>query len=753
MRKRLGLILVTGLVVWGCTTQQAVVREGKEYGVTQGVFHGRWWNYYERGASYLSGDFYAEAESDLRKAIDGRSRDTWAARTYGMHFVEYFPNRELGIVYYKMDRLDEAQQYIEASLGQVDTERGHYYLDLIKRAKIARGKLDDISNPTLTALVTVAELMPPAPAAKPAEPVAPAPVAQPAEPKQPVEAPKPVTATPAKPEKPIVAAAPAAPTQKVIISERQLPIEIKASDDIGVAKVAVNGQELPQRGSAEQVSFSDELVLKEGTHEIEIAASDLADKEVKQTVEVTVDLTGPTIGIFAPSDPTVTENIAVQMEGISVDNNGVVSVALGDRVLAESPGDPRLKFSADLPLGKGENSFVLLAKDTAGNETRSAVKVFRGRPDSMAARLWVIQQKAPHLLAYAANGFPEYLPAIETSLAAADEPAVLVNIKSPSPDRPYRHNRTLRISGDVIAQTKVASLTINGEPFEPMTGAPKESFNKRIPIDMAQGEGDAKKTVTVTATDDQGHESKQEFEVDIRPIEINSRDSKMPVAVLAFAGSDVDASTSELLRTTTEMKLQDTDRFRMLDRTQLQAVLTEQQLAASLADPAQAIQLGKLINAQMFVVAEVFPRDQKGLEIKARAISSETTDLLATLDAFVDDRDDSAKIEAGCKGLAAQLVQDFPRLSGEVLSVRPQPDGADLLVNWTKEDGVVEGMYMLIVKEDLWVDETTGEVLDQDIVEIGRAKIERILTNGSKAKAIKAEEGAELAEGMAAITM
>ena len=83
------------------------------------------------------------------------------------------------------------------------------------------------------------------------------------------------------------------------------------------------------------------------------------------------------------------------LEGVSIDDNGVVSVALGERILAEASGAGRLEFATDLPLGRGENSFVVSARDLSGNETRSAVKVFRGKPDSMAARLWLIEQKAP----------------------------------------------------------------------------------------------------------------------------------------------------------------------------------------------------------------------------------------------------------------------------------------------------------------------------------------------------------------------
>ncbi|HOZ48320.1 MAG TPA: CsgG/HfaB family protein [Candidatus Hydrogenedentes bacterium] len=688
-----------GVVIWGCTTQQGLVREGQEYGVTKGVFHGRWWNYYERGCSYQAGGFHEEAAADFEAAIKMRSEDTWRARTYGMHYVEYFPNRELGIARYHLGQLDAAEQSLQRSLDQTDTDRAHCYRDLVTRKRIALGEVNDGSEPQVSTSVD----------------------------------------------------------RKTLIACRELPFEIRANDDVGVAAVQMNGKALPQRGSSEEVVFREEVILDEGTHEIEVAASDLADKESKETVEVVVDLTGPTIGIFTPIDPTVTENVTVKLDGVTIDTNGVTSVALSERILAESTGEPRLEFSTEMPLTGGENSFVVVAKDTAGNETRSSLKVFRGRPDSTEARLWLIRQKAPHLLAYAANGFPEMLPVLDLALAETEGAPVEIHLKSPDPERPYRHNRTLRISGDIVAKTKVASLSINGEPFETITGAPKESFNRRIPIDTDESDGEnAKAVITIAATDDAGHEATSAFEVAIRPIQLNSRDSKMPVAVLAFGGSDLDTTTCDMLRVTTEMKLFDSDRFRMLDRTRLQDVLTEQQLAAALADPTQAIQLGKLTNAQVFLVADVFPRDQKGIEVKARAISAETSDIVATMDVFVEDREDSAKVDLACRTLATQVVDRFPRLSGELLSVRPNPSGDELLVSWTQEDGIVEGMYMLVVQEgEPWIDEQTGEVLEPgEIVEVSKARIDRILTSGSKAVVVqRTAEGVEIVQGMAAVTM
>ena len=323
-----------------------------------------------------------------------------------------------------------------------------------------------------------------------------------------------------------------------------------------------------------------------------------------------------------------------------MDKNGVVSVAVDQSLLAESPGAPRLPFNRELPLAAGENTFILAARDVAGNETRSAVKVFQGDPNSAEAKLWLMKQKHPELLQYASAAG---LPLLDLTLSV-DEPADgEIRLKSPQPDPPCRHNRALRVSGEVVTQTKVTSLSINGQPFEELSGAPKGKLQQAAAHRYAgrrhvEGRGEDE------ASDENGKIYAQSFDVDVRPVELNSNESRMPVAVLAFAGANVDTGVTDYLRLTTESQLLEEGRFRIVDRTNLQDVLTEQQLASALADPNQALQLGKLTNAYVFLVADVFSHDQAGLEIKARVINAETSDLVATLDAFVDNKDDNAKV-------------------------------------------------------------------------------------------------------------
>ena len=693
MSRRVISALFAGLMIVGCATQTPYVRDGKTYGVTQGVFRGRWWSYCERGGSFLDGGFYEEAEGDFHKALVGRSRDTWQARTYGLHFVEYFPNRELGITYYEMGRLDEAEQYLTASLEQVDTARAHHYLDEVRKAQIAQGRLQDAREPALAASIH----------------------------------------------------------DGAVLAARQVPITIDASDDLGVAAVSVNGRRLHQRGSAASVSFADELVLAEGTHAIRINAADLADKAAAESVNVTIDLTGPAIGIFEPAPDLVTDAAAIRLRGATLDRNGVTSVLVDNRVLAQSTGDVRMPFEAELALKNGANTFIVTATDVAGNETRMAVSVYKGTQSATASFLMHLPEDLLRPLRFAHVSFiepPRCYPPLarrfarvaDTSGAAAG-PAIEMKFPKESLDD-YRL-RDLTVAGTVKAATTVDSVIVAGERIE-LVPAPMVEFNKRVPVERGDN------LIAVRAQDNQGGLTEETVSVKSKYFALE--DARMSVAVMGFGGP-VEDNSRTLLRQLTEQQLFERERFDIVERERLADVLTEQQLSEALGDPDSALRLGKVIPAQVFIVGQVVAHGDAGLEVFADVISTETSRKFAKLDAFIDNRNDRAKMEYGADAIADALVEYFPRVPGEVLGAA----GKNVILDFGEKQGIRADTYVVLVHEDPpFVDETTGEVLmPGSYAAVGRGVIGRVLEDRCQAEMVEQEGdgGIGVEKGMPAVTM
>jgi hypothetical protein len=698
MAKRLGWATVLALLCLSCAAQHGIEREGHVYGTTKGVFRGRWWSYYERGGSFLKGGLYEQAAQDFEHAIGLRSEDAWTARTYGMHFVEYFPQRELGVAYYHLGQLDQAEEYLRKSLEDVDTARAHHYIDLITQARIAQGDLTDAEAPVVAGSVP-----------------------------------------------------------ELLSASREVPLNISAADDIGVAEVRLDGAQLPQRASAEKLVFEDDLELSEGSHTIAIEASDLSGKSASSSLTVEVDLTGPMIGVFEPPMRLVTDEETVSIRGAAQDRNGLALIRVGDRVLVEPDGDETAHFETEAPLSEGLNTFVVVARDMAGNETFSAIEVVKGKPEEVAAVLLTLPR---NLLAglrkveVRFGGAARYYPALDGDLRFAAQTSTgggpQIELKFPKKElREYR-KQELRIAGLAQADTHVAKISIGADVYDlDLVAGPAVEFSKRVVI--AKG----KNVIPIRAEDDAGRIAETAVVVDGESVLLD--DWRMSVAVQDFQDQQSDpamVSPLNYLRDSVESLLLDRKRFEVVNRDRLLELLQELKLGTSeLAHPDFALRMGKLRPADLFVWAAAYPREDEGIELRAKVVSVETGQYLDYYDVFVADRNDADELESKADEIAHWLEVIFPRVTGSVVLA-----SKGVITNFGQEDGVRQGMYVVVVFEEATDlrDPDTDEVLDEKVYEaVGRGQIVRVKAKTSETEQIEKVDDAAVTpqRGMPAFTM
>jgi len=91
----------------------------------------QWFRAYENGIKALKIKNYGLAIMKFREAIKAQPQDKKKIRTYGMHFIEYYPHRELGIALYYTGKLDEAKRHLQMSLQQTPSQRASLYLGKI----------------------------------------------------------------------------------------------------------------------------------------------------------------------------------------------------------------------------------------------------------------------------------------------------------------------------------------------------------------------------------------------------------------------------------------------------------------------------------------------------------------------------------------------------------------------------------------------------------------------------------------------
>lgn len=165
--KTVARILLTGIFIFSLGSEALAKKapecekDGKKYGVVRGNFREEWYSYQERGESYLEGECYEAALSDFERAIELRTPldraaeipgcDQRRARSYGMHFLDWFGHRGRGIALYQLGRTDEALKELELSLQCTESSQAQYYLDKA-RAQRLKASGEDTKDPSIASV-------------------------------------------------------------------------------------------------------------------------------------------------------------------------------------------------------------------------------------------------------------------------------------------------------------------------------------------------------------------------------------------------------------------------------------------------------------------------------------------------------------------------------------------------------------------------------------------------------------------------
>jgi hypothetical protein len=238
-------------------------------------FRHRWWNYYNRGLEAAERRDFAAAQADLEAALQRRQRDQRMARTYGMHYCDYFPNREMGVIAWLIGDFQVAQAFLERSIEQYPTAKARFYLDRVRKALIERNSMA-IDPPEVNFSL-------------PAEP----------------------------------------------FRTRDDPIRLSGSifDPNYVAAVTIDGLPLFVDGAQTRFDFDRSLSLPQGRHTVTLMATNLAGKTAQRSVDVIVDRQGPLVML----ESITPEGAAVHVSGVALDEAGVSTLLVNHVALKINP--------------------------------------------------------------------------------------------------------------------------------------------------------------------------------------------------------------------------------------------------------------------------------------------------------------------------------------------------------------------------------------------------------------------------------
>ncbi|HLP17423.1 MAG TPA: CsgG/HfaB family protein [Bacteroidota bacterium] len=88
----------------------------------------KFYNYYETGLEFLEKRDWVRAIGEFQSAVSLEFEDAARKRTYGTHFIEYYPHREMGFAYYQLEEFANARKELELSFAYDATDRAEELL-------------------------------------------------------------------------------------------------------------------------------------------------------------------------------------------------------------------------------------------------------------------------------------------------------------------------------------------------------------------------------------------------------------------------------------------------------------------------------------------------------------------------------------------------------------------------------------------------------------------------------------------------
>lgn len=611
------------------------IKDGKAYGIVAGAFRHRWWNYYERGASFADGRFFKEAQADFTEAIRQRDGDQRMARTYGMHFVDYFPRRELGVVYLGQGRVAEAIAELETSINQHRSAKAEFYLDQARK-KLLESSGADLSKPDI-AIST--------------------------------------------------------PEAGALVKVFSAHVTGIVRDDTFVKEIAVNGIPVRIDLSAPEIPFAVDVPLSYGINTILVTATDLLGNVSVSKMQVRADRTGPMLSLESAELTIDAGTDTVRLKGVISDESGIQELLI-DGEPVEIPDDGAfngnsgirkagfksklfqwfakgmIRLNRIVRIKPGQKQIILSALDLAGNQTRAAV--------SFAASL---RAQRPVLLAANDASGGGAIPGLLAAASPGGAPFIALENVS---DNVRLFSDQLYLEIRIVSEAGVKRIRVNDRPVVGPEG--KNVFFGHL---VALGKGD--NTVVVAVEDVNGRIAEKMLTVHRNTYSIDADQARLTVAVLPFERKGAPSPLASGVTDRVFDAVFDSRRFDLVERQKLDAVLQEQKLSeTALVDQGTALQVGRLVAAAGLVAGSVL-ETPSSMEIYARLIDTETSVVLASVDVYGEPLD-AAKLRTLCAGLSLKLAGALPREEGFVVKSK----GSRILVDMGADRGIRDGMHLVL---------------------------------------------------------
>lgn len=463
----------------------------------------------------------------------------------------------------------------------------------------------------------------------------------------------------------------------------------------------------------ERIAFERSLPLKEGLNVVRIGAEDLFGTRGEREARVIADWASPVLSITG----ITREGGAWRVEGAVADDHGLSMVVLENQTLFDS-ADPaasrRMTFSERIPADGGMR---LVAVDRAGNRLVADLR------DAVLAG----QARAGIRFAQAEPGTPDVSEPVTPQPDAKEADTLKPSLRlSISGNKTVVFDDQYFVDGRIQDNGGIVSITLNGEdqvaPED--RGAVQVYFSRHLSLAIGTN------LFRISVSDVAGNTVTREFEVVRRiPAYLGDR-YRLTMGVPPPLGPAGEESRADQVQRLLENEiLREPVRFHLLERDEgWEYILLEQELSMSdLADPRSALRIGKMLPANLLLMASV-RRQGDGLTVVARVVDSADGRLKFVEDIYAVNPETDMAFQLA--GLVLKIEQKFPLVQGVVSQVRKTSATLDI----GADDGVQSDMIFIVAEAGGGPDpvaEGNVRTAGADLIELRADKIRRNQTTAN----------------------
>jgi len=466
-----------------------------------------------------------------------------------------------------------------------------------------------------------------------------------------------------------------------------------------VSRIAINGK--PSFLELAELSrpFQDVIALRSGTNIVTVEARDLLGQRTAQNVVWIADWIPPELHVRESHR----EGNDWVVDCVFADNESLVTVSANGLELFRGNSDQHHKnVPLTLRLRSGTPT-ILMAEDAAGNrlQTTLSTEAFEQDPKVLPgpATAFLCTQ-AP------ASDAPtsQNQPLISTE-ASTDRLPPTLRLHA-SGTFAHSFDEEYFIDGNVADGGGLAQLTINGEDLLEGRGKgiKRSYFSRRLPLQLGTN------NFEIIARDLSGNRTSKSLAVVRTVPEYLDEEYRLRIGIPPIV-TPPPIATGILVKQAIEHELTRSPlRFRLLEREEgWDYILREQGLSVSdLADPAAALKIGKMLPAEILLMARLLPQ-AGGTTIHLRGVGTGNGNVIFSDDVYSEALDKDLNDMVG--GLTMKIKQRFPIVMANIVRV----SGSEVTIEAGMNQGVEPGARFIVVqKSDSKSDPGSGEVCKKD---------------------------------------